>query len=522
MANRIFSLVFWLGAALVVAALGVRFLMPAQNQYAVYLAWGGLACMLVYTLTQWREIAQMFSGRQARYGTLSGISILIVLGILVAINYIGSGQKKRWDLTENQQFSLSDQTRNVLTKLDAPLQIRVFARELDFPRYRDRLSEYEYLSDHITTEYIDPDRDRAAAQRFEVQQYGTIVATYGERTERTTMETEQDITNTIIKVVTGAQKKVLFTQGHGERDIASTDREGYSAIVEALKRENYLVEPFALAQAGSVAADASVVVVAGPRTDLLEGEVTALSDYLTKGGKLFLMIDPPERVDVPPLSNLIGLARAWGAEVNQDVVVDVSGMGRLFGTSEAMPLAVNYPTHPVTDRFSLMTMFPFARSVTPVAPPPEGKIVQPLVETGEASWAETDLKALFASQAVERNEGSDRTGPVTIAVSTTATVNATPDADDTAPKPETRVVVFGDSDFAATSYLGFQGNRDLFMNTIGWLAQQENLISIRPKEASDRRITMTSAQQTNIIWLSLLIVPGMIFGAGVYSWWRRR
>src|SRR5206468_11455881 len=119
---------------------------PARDQYAVYLAWAGLACMLVYTLSQWREIARMFSGRQARYGTLTGVSVLIVLGILVMINYLGKRQNKRWDLTANKHFSLSDQTRNVLVKLDAPLQILVFVQEPEFQTYRDKLKEYEYAS----------------------------------------------------------------------------------------------------------------------------------------------------------------------------------------------------------------------------------------------------------------------------------------------------------------------------------------------------------------------------------------
>jgi len=91
-----------------------------------------------------------------------------------------------------------------------------------------------------------------------------------------------------------------------------------------------------------------------------------------------------------------------------------------------------------------------------------------------------------------------------------------------APKPETRLAVIGDSDFAANGTLGMPGNRDLFMNTIGWLSQQDNLISIRPKEPDDRRITLTATQESNIFWLSLLIIPGCIFAAGVSSWWRRR
>src|SRR4051812_2366846 len=116
MANRIFSLVGWLGTALVVAALGIKIGLPAKDQYVSYLAWAGLACLVIYMLSQWREIGQMFTRRQARYGTLMAVSVLVVLGILVAVNYIGSRQSKRWDLTSAKQFTLSDQTRNYLAK----------------------------------------------------------------------------------------------------------------------------------------------------------------------------------------------------------------------------------------------------------------------------------------------------------------------------------------------------------------------------------------------------------------------
>src|SRR6478752_5083127 len=157
MVNRILSLIGWLGTAMVFVAVAIRFGFPAKDQYAYYLAWAGLVCVLAYTLGQWREIAKVFSRRQARYGTLAGVSILVVLGILVAINYIGAKQNKRWDLTTNKQFSLSDQTRNVLTKLDTPLQITVFTQEENFGRFKERLKEYEYVSKKVTTDYIDPD-----------------------------------------------------------------------------------------------------------------------------------------------------------------------------------------------------------------------------------------------------------------------------------------------------------------------------------------------------------------------------
>src|SRR4029453_6759716 len=171
MVNRILSFVGWVAMLLVLAALAIRFGRPAWEQYATYLAWAGLVCALAYTLGQWREIANVFSRRQARYGTLAGVSILVVLGILIAINYIGARQNKRWDVTANKQFSLADQTRNVLVKLDSPMQIRVFAQDSEFQRYRDRLKEYEYASKQVSTEYIDPDKKPAVARQNQVQQY---------------------------------------------------------------------------------------------------------------------------------------------------------------------------------------------------------------------------------------------------------------------------------------------------------------------------------------------------------------
>ena len=524
MVNRILSIVGWIGTAMVFVALAIRFLYPAKEQWAYYLAWAGLVCVLLYTLGQWREIAKVFSRRQARYGTLAATSVLVVLGILVAINYIGAKQNKRWDLTANKQFSLADQTRNVLAKLDAPLQVLVFAKDEDFPRYQDKLKEYEYSSKRISTEYIDPEKKPAVARQNQIQQFGTIVFNYKGRTERVTADTEQDLTNGIIKVVTGQQKKIYFSQGHGERDHVSADPGGYNAIAAALGRENYTLDKLVIAQQGSVPTDASVVIVAGPRTDFFPAEMDALKKYLDKAGKLILELDPPDKPDSPPLTNLIALAHDWGFDVENNVVVDVSGMGRLIGTDASVPVAAAYPSHPITQRFNLLTAFPLARAVVPISGGVNGHVSQTFVETSPRSWAETDIKGLLTTGQVALDEAKgDKKGPVSIAAAESMTVSAdaTPQPVD-APRPETRLIVIGDSDFAANSYLGIQGNRDLFMNMVGWVSQQESLISIRPKEADDRRVTLTATQQTNIIWLSLLVIPACIFGTGVYTWWRRR
>jgi ABC-type uncharacterized transport system involved in gliding motility auxiliary subunit len=526
MLKRAFDTIGWLGTVLVLAAVAVFFLKADWQPYSRWLAWGGLVCILLYTLGQWREMVRLFAGRSVRLGTISAASVLLVVAILAAINYISVREHKRWDLTSSSQFTLSPQSIKVLQNLDAPLKLTAFAKENDLPAYRDRLSEYEYVSKKVTTDYVDPDKKPALARQLQIQSYGTVAIEYKDKIERVVGNTEQDLTNGIIKAVTGKERTVYFTQGHGEKDISGTERTGYSGISTQLTRDNYKVEKLPLAQQTAVPADASVVIVAGPKTDLLPGEIDALKAYLGKGGKVMLLLDPPEKADSPPLTNLVALAHDWAIDVGDNVVVDVSGMGRLLGTDETVPVAINYPAHPIVQGLDLLTAFPLARSVSPVTAGVNGRFAQAFVETSAKSWAETDLKTLFSGKPVDFDAAKgDKQGPISIAAAVSAPVPSTPDAgkatDDTA-KPETRVAVFGDSDFASNAALGISGNRDLFMNAVSWLAQQENLIAIRPKEADDRRVSMTANQQLRVLILALFVVPIAVLGSGVYAWWRRR
>jgi hypothetical protein len=193
-----------------------------------------------------------------------------------------------------------------------------------------------------------------------------------------------------------------------------------------------------------------------------------------------------------------------------------------------MPVAAPpYPTHPITDQFRLITAFRLARSVQSANAPPSGKTAQSFIQTSRNSWAETDLAALFVGKAVENNKDKDIQGPVSLGATVTEGINDTKPAE---PKKdgaehkrvEARLAVIGDSDFVTNSLLGVQGNRDLFLNTLNWLSQQENLISIRPKDPEDRRITLTAGEQRFVTWLAFPILPFAIFGAGILNWWRRR
>jgi ABC-type uncharacterized transport system involved in gliding motility auxiliary subunit len=528
MLKRILGLVGWLGVVLVLAAVAIRFLRPEWQQWYSGLAIAGLVCTLLYILSQWREVAHAFSGREARFGTLAVASAAVVLAILVALNYLASRHNKRWDVTAAQQFTLSDQTRKILQGLQKPVNIKVFAQPDDFERFRDRLDEYQYASKQVNVEYIDAVKSPSRANQYQVQQLGTVVFEYDGRTERVTSESEQELTNGLIKVVQGKQHKIYFVQGHGEKGTQGSDRDGYSQIASSLGSENYTVDQLVLAQQKEIPADASLLIVAGPQTDFFPPEIEMLKRYLARGGKVMFMLDPPDKAGEQDVTNIIALLKDWAIDVGNNVVVDVSGMGQLLGTGPEVPVAAKYQTHAITDRFNLLTAYRLARSVSPAAGSTSGKFAQTLVETSPASWAETDIKTLNTSGQVARDlDKGDKAGPVSLAVAVSSPVAEAPapadgDKTDDTQKPETRIVVFGDSDFASNSGLGIQGNRDLFMNAVNWLAQQENLIAIRPRDPQDRRLTLTSDQQRRIFWLTVLIIPGLILFAGVQTWWRRR
>ncbi len=545
--KRVFDALGWVGVLLVVAAVVIRFVKPELETLWWRLAMGGLVVVLVYLASQWREFLAWWQHRSARAGTLSSVSVLLVLAILVGVNWIATRQHKRWDLTAARQFSISDQTRRVLDELEAPVNVKVFARDTDFQRFRDRLDAYTYVTDKLQVEYVDPDKQPALARQWEIQQYGTIAVEHAGRIERITTSTEQDITNAIVRAVQGGETKIYFVQGHGERDPTSADeRSGYNALAAALARDNFKVEKVVLAQQRDVPDDAAVLVVAGPQTDYLEPELDMLRRYLDRGGKLIMLLDPPEGANAAPLTGLVGLAREWGIEVGTNVVVDVSGVGQLLGAGPSVPVVATYPSHPITDNFGLITAFPLARSVTPVEGGVGGRTARSFAETSERSWGETDLAAVFGGTPVSRDDDAgDLPGPISLAAAVSVDAPNPPagstsdgaegdasadgegegdgdDEDAETPKPQTRVVVFGDSDFVSNSMLGTQGNLDLFLNAANWAAQQENLIAIRPRDPEDRRVTMTMDQQARVGYVSALIIPLTILGLGVVTWYRRR
>jgi ABC-type uncharacterized transport system involved in gliding motility auxiliary subunit len=529
--KQILSFLSYVGMALVFGALAVRILKPEWNQYAVYASWAGLALVLLYTLGQWREIVDYFRRRNARYGAIASASVLVVLGILVAVNYVSAKQNKRWDLTSNQQYSLSEQTVKLLSELKSPVKFVVFEADADVERIRVRMNEYAYQSKQVSVEYIDPDKRPVPAKEYEIQSYGTVVVEHMGRRERVVVSpgqspAEQDLTSALVKVLNPTEKRVYFLAGHGEKDPTNTERTGYSAIIDALRQDNYQWETLIIAQTNAIPDNATVLVLAGPKTDLLQGEADLIRQYLSaKQGKLLVLLDPPDDFKKPaPLPLVEGLVKEWGINATPSVVVDVSGLTKIATIPVAAP---PYPDQAITSRFQLITMFPVARAIIPAMGAPPDRTAQSFIQTAARTWAEMDLASLDPPDNIAPDpDKGDITGPVSIAAAVAVPATVDPAAQkkegEEQRPPETRVAVIGDSDFVANGYLGIEGNRDLFMNTVNWLAQQESLIAIRPKEASDRRLTMTANHITGMLLMSLAVVPALVLGAGVWTWWRRR
>jgi ABC-type uncharacterized transport system involved in gliding motility auxiliary subunit len=530
--QRILGFLGWVGTALVFAAVAIRFLKPDWNQYGTWSAYAGLALVVLYTLGQWREILAYFRRRQAKYGAMATVGVLVGLAIAIAVNYLSARQNKRWDLTANRQYSLSEQTLKVLGSLQSPVKFTVFDRATEFDRFRNRLDEYSYNSKQVAVEYVDPDTKPVIAKAAKIEQYGTVVVEYkcppgfpepspaDCKRELVTSDTEQDLTNGLIKAMSTKEQKVYYLQGHGEKEPNKTERDGFSAVSAILRRDNYMVERLVLAQLKDVPADATVILVAGPTSDILPAEADMLRKYLARGGKMMFMLDPVfGQQSAPPLTNIQSIIKEWGIDVGNNVVVDVSG-----ATNEpSIAVAATYPQHAITERFATLTIYPIARSVDPVMG--AAHTSTSFVETSRQSWAETNLGSLTGGAGVALNEESgDKRGPISLAAAVSAPVEAAAGASTNAnvQKPETRIVVFGDSDFASNAYAGVPGNQNLFANAISWLAQQEGLIAVRPTQADDRRVSMTPRQQTAAFLTSIFILPGAVFLAGVYTWWRRR
>jgi ABC-type uncharacterized transport system involved in gliding motility auxiliary subunit len=458
--------------------------------------------------------------RSTKFGINSSISVLLLIGVLVIVNYLGDKHQKRWDMTAEHLHSLSDESIKVAGEVKTDIKVKAFYPGAEEPQVRELLKLYTNQNAKIAVEFIDPDKQNQLAQQYQVTQYGTlrnpmtreqkvvgtIILDAGdskvERIEKQDDVTEEDVTNALTKLVKGEKKNVYFISGHGEKVLNGTDREGYEVANGELAKAGYVVKAINLASDLKIPADASAIVLAGPKTEPFAQENEALDAYLNGGGSLLLMLDPP------PAATMKDFAEKWAVTLGNNRIIDPSGMGQLLGKGPDSPLVTSYGGHKIVDKFNLMTFFPQARSVQVSKTPPNGLSAETLIQSSPQSWGESDL----TSNKVARDD-KDLQGPVPIAGVITK---------DAAGGKKTRLVVFGDSDFAMNANYGNQGNGNLFLNTVKWLAHDENFVSIKAKSPSDRSLTMTETSGRTVMILVVALFPGAVLFTGIVVWVRRR
>ncbi len=465
--------------------------------------------------------------RGQKYGASTAVAVVLVLAIVVLLEVISYNHSKQFDLTEDKRYTVSMESTNLMKSLTSELKAVAFVSKDDVKtKIGDLLEQYKYASGgKFEYRFVDIYLNPGDAKTYMVTEDNTIVFIYGDRQERVVLTDEdlmgsgeQKLTNAILKVASTEPKTVYFLTRHGERDIAVESEEGFSKIKTRLESQNYVVKPVDLLSAPAVPDNAAALIVASPQKDLFDDEVTAITDYLNKGGSLLVMLDPG--VQTPKLTAM--LARI-GVGMPNDVVIDRDS--KVLGGDYLLPVASTYLKHPITKDLTVLSFYPYARSVeiNETAAKDAGWSLSYLVKTGGNSWAEMDLGALRQGKA-EFNTGVDTAGPVAVAAVGSKEITS---GEETETEPrQARVVVFGSSSFVANSYYlmaeSNAANVDVFLNSVNWLAGNENLISIHAKDKKSSPLFLTGYQGLLIFLVCVVLVPLAVLGVGVFIYFRRR
>ncbi len=452
--------------------------------------------------------------RQTKYSLYVTLYVVVILAVLVAANWLANRHNFTHDTTSNKRFSLAEQTSKVVRELKSDVKITYFDRTTDFQRAKDLLDRYGVLSTKLSVDYIDPEKQPHIAKQFGVRTPGTIYIDANGKREEARSLTEEEVTSALIRALKSGVRNVCGISGSDEHSFDEAGGDGFSRIKELLERNNYKTRSIRLLENPEIPPDCTIVVIGGPRHEYVQPVLDAVKKFFAGGGKLLVMLDPPlagGKRDVAENAALVKLLEEWGVTLNKNLVLDTSGIGRLWGLSEAVPLGTSYESHVIVrDLREVATAFPLARSV-------EVKSVanftaEKLVSTSANSYATDNLSA----PAIKLNPDKDKKGPFTLAVA------ASPNLSSGDKSKGARLVVVGSSSFMANSFLGFAGNRDLSMNVFNWLSADEDLISIRPKDPQDRRLNLSRRGMNLLLYSSLLGIPLLVIAAGMSVWWRRR
>ncbi len=445
------------------------------------------------------------ASRQAKQGAQAGVYVLVVIGILGVGNWLAKDFNKTLDVTSNKRFTLSDQTKKVVGGLTKDINVYYFEKSDRYEQARDIFDRYRNINSKFVVNYVDPDKKPDVARIEGMRNFGDIIIDSGVKKESAKALTEEELTGALIRALKTGTRTVCFVEGSGEHRVSEVAREGYSTFKEALERNNYKTQVISLIEKPDVPKECNIVIVGGPKRDYLQPAADALKTYVAGGGNVVINFDavldlPDQKLGDTP--NLSALVAQWGITMKGDVLIDLGSASRLFG--QLSPVVGSYEAHPITrvmtDNASVL---PLARSLEVKAP------AEKLFSTSEGSYSLTNPK--LPMKEADLDKGAK--GP--FAVGAAAKIGSGKEAG--------RVVVVGSSNWLANFIMGAPiANRDLALNVMNWLTSDEELISIRPKEPEDRRLSVTGGGLRMMFFVSIIGLPLFVILSGISVWWRRR
>jgi hypothetical protein len=495
----------------------------------------------------------------ARPRTRLNLALTAVLGLVVVVlvNYISSRHYQRWDWTTEGLFTLSERSQQVIRELDEDVQIYVFLGrdEQDFADVETLLEEYVVLTDRISVEWIDPDRDRsryqALADKFGIDSWLAgdvtlsqvpVVVTSGDRKwkverhqlivedfdsfddadgHKLDLQSERAITGAILEVTTGTPTKVCLASGHGEWETGTYGDRSFDAVARELEWEKIDVEPFEIRK-DDVPASCDALFVVSPQRLYSEEEVAIVERYLLSGGNVLLAFDPVLRDETLSPTGFEAALEARGVLLGRDLVIENDPNQQLPGNPGDLFLATNLGTHRLVETIRKRGggfLIAVARSVDGA----EGSDTEVLFRTSANAVAETDLE-----RALNPDAGGKPPPPRSVPLAV-AWEYVPPLGDDLKPEesegPEPgRLLVVGDSDWLSSELLENPqlSNIDLLSATAGWLTQREALINIAPRKTKAQAVIMSDADLVNLLFRVVVLFPLAAFIAGFGVWWSRR
>ena len=489
----------------------------------------GIVGILAFALLDPDRIQHWMGGRQARFGTSVVIMSIALVGIVVAVNYIVYQEGNRttlWvDLTENQKNTLSAETIRTLHTLTDTIKIRAYysADNTTWDTVRAELDKYTEAS-HGKISYVktDPNANPVAARQDGVTRDAVLVLVVQNRTQLVTDGTsETQLTSAILRLINPGEHKVLFLTGHGEATTAGTGDTDINKIVSSLTNKGYTVDTLDLTQQKTVPDGTDAIVIAGPKKPLQDFELTAIKDYLAKGGGLILAENPYFITQMDSTKDILAqyLQTQFGITLQNDIIIDLADRNVMA------PSPTGYGSSSITSLIpsSMGSIFPTALSVQIAQPAGQNLTQTPLVTldaTNNQVWGETSLteignvNVIAQSTSAKYDKDADIASPLNIAVT----------VEDTNINAPTRIVVFGGEDFAENIYVGQGANSDLMINSVDWVSHQDTLISLTPKDTSYRYIDVSSQAWVMhaIMLASVILLPASFMLLGGLVWYNRR